>query len=66
MILSAMVIRVSTIAIHSMMGGMAVFCLYYAAQSPDPNLVRYLLLDALKWGGLAGTILYCQGKYLDG
>jgi hypothetical protein len=49
-----------------MMGGMAVFCLYYAAQIPDPNLVRYLLFDALKWGGLAAIILYCQEKYLDG
>ena len=64
--LSAILIRVSTIAIHSMMGGMAVFCLYYAAQIPDANLVRYLLFDALKWGGLATIVLYCQKKYLDG
>jgi hypothetical protein len=64
--LSAILIRVSTIAIHSMMGGMAVFCLYYAAQIPDANLVRYLLFDALKWGGLATIVLYCQEKYLDG
>ena len=64
--LSAILIRVSTIAIHSMMGGMALFCLYYAAQSPDPNFVRYLLFDAVKWGGLAAIILYCQEKHLDG
>jgi hypothetical protein len=64
--LPAIMIRISSIAMHSMMGGMAVFCLYYAAQATDHDFVRYLLLEALKWGGLAGVILYYQGKYLDG
>ena len=63
--LSAIVIRVGSMTLHSAMGGMAVFCLWYAAQLPDPDAVRHLFLEALKWGGLASIILYCQGKYLD-
>jgi hypothetical protein len=47
-----------------MMGGTAVFCLYYAAQLPSPDIVQYLLLGALKWGGCAAAIAYFQNKYL--
>jgi hypothetical protein len=47
------------------MGGMAVFCLYYAAQLSDPDIVRYFFIDALKWGGAATAIVYFQGKYLS-
>jgi hypothetical protein len=47
-----------------MMGGLAVFCLYYAGQLSDPKLVWWLFSDALKWGGLATAIVYFQGKYL--
>jgi len=48
-----------------MMGGMAVFCLYYAAQIPEHNVVWYLFLSAMKWGGCATVIVYFQCKYLD-
>ena len=61
---SAMLIRVGTIALHSVMGGTAVFCLWYAAQVTDPNVVRWLVIEALKWGVAAAIILYCQVKYL--
>jgi hypothetical protein len=47
------------------MGGMAIFCLYYAAQVPDYDMVQYLFRGALKWGGAAAAIVYFQGKYLD-
>ena len=59
---SAMLIRVGTIALHSIMGGMAVFCLWYAAQVTNPNVVRWLVFEALKCGvpchhsGLLGEI----------
>jgi hypothetical protein len=47
------------------MGGIFVFCLYYAARLPDYNAVLYLFADAVKWGGFATAIVYFQGKYLD-
>jgi hypothetical protein len=62
--LAAMVIRVSTLAIHSTMGGAAIFCLIYACLASDFDLVRYLVLEALKWGGLATVVVYFEGKYL--
>jgi hypothetical protein len=62
---AALLIRVSSQLLSSVMGGMALFCLYYAAQLSDPDMVRYLFLGALKWGGCAMAIVYFQGKYLD-
>ena len=41
----------------SIMGGMAVFCLIYAALVPDFDLVKYLFLHALKWSGVAAVIV---------
>jgi hypothetical protein len=46
------------------MGGMFMLCLYYACKMSDPDVVRYLILDALQWGGLAAAVLYCKIKYL--
>jgi hypothetical protein len=62
---AAFLIRISSQVISSIMGGMFVFCLYYAAQLPDYNAVWSLFLDALKWGGGATAIVYFQVKYLD-
>ena len=59
-----MLVRVGTIALHSMMRGTAVFCPWYAAQVTDPNVVRWLVIGALKCGVPAAIILYCQVKYL--
>lgn len=42
------------------LGGMAVFCLYYSAVLRDPRL----LMEVLKFGGLAIAIVCCQNKYL--
>jgi hypothetical protein len=49
----------------ALMGGAAVFCLYYAGKVSDPNTVGSLLINALIWGGCAATIVYFQGKYLN-
>jgi hypothetical protein len=46
------------------MGGMAVFCLYYAWRASDPDVVRRLIIDAMKWGLPAAAIVYCQDRYL--
>jgi hypothetical protein len=61
---AAILLRICSQALSAMMGGTAVFCLYYAAQLPDPDIVRYLFLDALKWSGCAAAIVYFQNKYL--
>jgi len=63
--LSAMLIRVGTLVLHSVMGGMAVFCLYYAGKIPNFDGAWQLFIEALKWGWFALVILYYQGKYLD-
>jgi hypothetical protein len=49
----------------ALMGGMALFCLYYAGKVSDPNTVGSLLINALIWGGCAATIVYFQGRYLN-
>jgi hypothetical protein len=61
---SAFLLRVGSQVLCAIMGGMAIFCLYYAGSLPDPQIVRLLFGAALKWGGLASAIVYCQGKYL--
>jgi hypothetical protein len=65
MMLATILIRVGSQILSSIMGGCALFCLYYAAQIPDHDVVCYLVLSALKWGGCATAIVYAQGKYLD-
>ena len=49
----------------ALMGGVSLFCLYYAGKVPDPNAVGSLLINALIWGGCAATIVYFQGRYLN-
>jgi hypothetical protein len=61
---SAYILRVSSQTLSAAMGGMAVFSLYYAAVLPEPHIVCLMLAEALKWGGLATAIVYCQEKYL--
>jgi hypothetical protein len=61
-----MLLRVSSEVLHTTMGGVAVFCLYYAAHVSNPDLARDLITEALKWGGMATVIVYYKGKYLDG
>jgi hypothetical protein len=62
---AALLIRVGSQVLSATMGGMSLFCLYYAAQLSDPDVVRYLFIEAVKWGAPAAAIVYCQGKYLD-
>ena len=40
------------------------FCLYYAGQVSDPNAAWSLCAEALKWGGIATALVYCQNRYL--
>jgi hypothetical protein len=61
---SDFIIRVSTQILAAMLGGMPVFCLYYAGWLPNGNIVRLLLCKALIWRGAATILVYCQGKYL--
>jgi hypothetical protein len=63
--LSAQLLRVGSEVLHSVMGGMALFCLFYAGRVPDPQMVRYLLYGALKFGVPALIILFCKIKYLE-
>jgi hypothetical protein len=60
-----LLLRLNSQAMSAVMGGFAVFCLFCTIQAPNPDVVRYLLIEALKWGGLATIIVYFQGKYLD-
>ena len=62
---AAFLMRISSQLLHSLMGGVAVFCLYYACQLSDPDVVLYFLIQAVKWGGPAAAIVYFQGRYLD-
>ena len=62
---AAIIIYISSQLLSSIMGGMAVFCLYYACQLSDPDVVLYFLIQAVKWGGPAAAIVYFQGRYLD-
>jgi hypothetical protein len=62
---AAILIRISSKLLSSLMGGLALFCLYYAAQLSNPDLVWGIFMDALKWGGCATAIVYFQGRYLD-
>jgi hypothetical protein len=43
------------------LGSMAIFCLYYAVVLGNPRI----LMQALKYGGPAVAIVYCQTKYLS-
>ena len=43
------------------LGGMAVFCLYYAAVLGSTTL----LMEVVKFGGPAIAIVYCQNRYLS-
>ena len=65
---TAKFLRISAKLMHSLMGGFALFCLYYAAYTAHLGLVPfawYLMKYALLWGGLASAVLYFQLKYLD-
>jgi hypothetical protein len=62
---AATLLRISSQVLSALMGGVALFCLYYAAQLPDYNGVLYLFTEAVEWGGFATAIVYFRGKYLD-
>jgi hypothetical protein len=55
-----LLLRWSSQALSAILGGMAVFCLYYAVLLGDLRL--FILV--IKFGGPAIVIVYCQNKYL--
>jgi hypothetical protein len=57
-----LLLRLTSQILHSLLGGMSVFCLWYSAILPSPG---FLLLNALKFGAGAIAIAYCQRKYLS-
>jgi hypothetical protein len=63
--LGFILLRLASEVLHSVMGGMAVICLYFAGRLSDPDRVLDLIIDGLMYGGLAAAILYCKLKYLD-
>ena len=63
--MGALLLRLSSQILSAVLGGMAIFSLYYAGQVSDPNAALVLIGDALKWGGLAAAIVYCKSRYLD-
>jgi hypothetical protein len=64
MMQSKFILRISSQILSAITGGIFVFCLYYAGQVPDPNAAWSLCAEALKWAGIATTIVYCQNRYL--
>jgi hypothetical protein len=63
--LAAFLLRISNQFLSALTGGTAVFCLYYAGQISDPNTAWLLFAEALKSGGIATALVYCQNRYLD-
>jgi len=61
---SAFILLISSQILSAITGGTSVFCLYYAGQVLDPNTAWLLFAEALKWGGIASAIVYCQDRYL--
>lgn len=59
---AANLLRLSSQVMHSIMGGVAIFCLYYSTQIPDSG---WLLIEALKWGMPAAAIVFFQERYLS-
>jgi hypothetical protein len=57
---SILLLRWSSQVLSATLGGMAVFCLYYAVILGDLNLFSLVI----KFGGPAIAIVYCQNKYL--
>ena len=62
---ATMLLRISGQLMSALMGGFAIFCFYYAAQLENPDVVQHLFILALKWGGCATALVYCQAKYLQ-
>ncbi len=55
----------ATQLLHSILGGVAVFFLFYAARVSDHQTTLILLLYAFEYGGFAFAIVYFQGKYFQ-
>jgi phosphate starvation-inducible membrane PsiE len=63
--LSDLLLRLGSHVMSAIMGGMAVFCLFYAGRVRHHNLVRDLLIHTLIYGGGAAVIVYFKSRYLD-
>ena len=58
---SCLLLRWSSQILSATLGGMAVFCLYYAVVLGESRL----FMEVIKFGGPAAAIVYCQDKYLS-
>jgi hypothetical protein len=60
-----LLLRLGSQVVSAIMGGMAVFSLFYAGRVHDYNFVRDLLIHGLIYGGGATAIVYLKSRYLD-
>jgi hypothetical protein len=61
---AAVLARLSSDVLHSVLGGLAVFCFWYGCQASDFNLVCYLFLSGVKYGSGAAVIACFKERYL--
>jgi low affinity Fe/Cu permease len=62
---STLIMRVSSQILSALLGGMAVFCLFYAGEVANAESAWQLLANTAICGGLATGIVFCQNKYLN-
>lgn len=63
--LAFMLFRLASQVLHSVLGGMAIFCFYYAAQISNPDWVDVILFKGALWGIAGWVVLFFQCKYLE-
>ena len=61
---AALLARLSSEVCHAVLGGLAVFCFWYACQASDYDFVCYLFLSGVKYGSGAAVIAYFTERYL--
>jgi len=57
--------RLASQVVSAIMGGMGVFCIYYAGNVPDSQVALTLCVQALLWGGGATLVAYFQNRYFE-
>ena len=63
--LSDLLLRLGSHVMFAIIGGMTVFCLFYAGRVHHHDLVRDLLIYTLIYDGGAKAIVYFKSRYLD-
>jgi hypothetical protein len=62
---AAFILRIGSLVLSAVMGGMAIFCLFCAGQVANPDVVLNLLATTILFGGLATAVVHCQNRWLD-